>query len=396
MITKVKLRRSFAPLTIAAKLVCDSPNSSAVQYYDVPGEKYIVDRTVVPLRVAPVLSINAIDGSWKEANANKYLANFRWLMDGVALTMDGSDFEMVADETYKFVLLVKKNFSIDESHSIQLEAVLVDPRTAENVPIRTDVFTISTCAKAEDGYTIQTNGSDNVVYNALNDKTLADDFFASHPHRSGSTEGLTDSYLFATEFRLLKGTTMLSSEDFTAKIYSKPATGGAWTEETAGRGLLRSLTPGRAVLDLRLADQTVVSVAALVDGVEVARTTLCTIRRERPSYAVSILNDEEISHDQIRHVDECVVSGDGIVYDAAENVLALRWLTTTAKKVDTFVGEGRKVDFDLIAEAGIGPNEMTGWVAESIESEYKGAYALATDDEGNELTDENGDYLIFV
>ena len=126
--------------------------------------------------------------------------------------------------------------------------------------------------------------------------------------------------MYSTRVKVSKGVTELTpGTNYGLKISSKSSNGGEWKEETVGKGIVSAVDGSNITLDLHLADQTIVGVKVIVAGEEVDSGTLCTIRRVRSAYEIDILNDEQISHDQEYHVDECVVSGGGLVYATAEN-----------------------------------------------------------------------------
>lgn len=386
----IYLRRQFQPLTVGAKLVCASPDSPLTQFFDAGSNAYIPDRSTEgnALRIAPVITASADDGSWNGLLGNAYMGNPTFYMDGTKITIDSTNYALEADSKYRWVLAIKKNFPIGERHTIWMEAEMNDYRTGQNIPVKTDMITLYTGAFAADGYTLEFGGSKNVLYDPLLDTRLAAEYLTA---KGTSTTDPDDGsgYVYKQSVKLKKGKTDVST--YTIKVYS--TTGSTTQELTAGKGLLAAASKNEVTLDLRLADGEAITVSALVGGKEVARAGMCTVTRLRNAYDVQMQNEEDIYPTAVTHRDRAFVSYKAQVLEAAENVIDMCWKTDTTYATETVVGYGASVNYPL-QKTKVGNTYRDGWIEQYIEHEHKPPYALATDESGNSLTDESGNYLI--
>lgn len=386
----IYLRRQFHPLTIGSKLVCMSPDSPLTQFFDPDNNTYIPDRSAEgkALRLVPVISASADDGSWNGLLGNAYMGDPSFYMDGTKITPDNVNYVLEKDSKYRWALLIKKNFPTGEKHSIWMEAEMNDYRTGQNIPVKTDILTLYTGAFASDGYLLEFGGSKNILYDPLSDTKLAAEYLTAKGTATADPDD-GSGYLYKQSVKLKKGNTEVTA--YTVKVYTEA--GGTATELTAGKGLLASAAKDEIALDLRLADGDAVSVAALVGGKEVARATMCTVTRLRNAYEVSMCNEEDIYPTAVTHNDRVSVNYKATVLAAAENVIDMVWKTNTSYATETIVGYGAAVEYTL-QETKVGNTYEDGWIEQYVEHEHRPAYALALDESNNNLTDESGNYLI--
>ena len=89
-----------------------------------------------------------------------------------------------------------------------------------------------------------------------------------------------------------------------------------------------------------------------------------------------------------------MVDCDGNTVDCPECIVKIIWKTDSSTLTDVTHGEGGEIVFQLSA-TGIGETYLDDWLDVYCEGDQKPCHSVATDESGDELTDENGDTLIF-
>ena len=111
------------------------------------------------------------------------------------------------------------------------------------------------------------------------------------------------------------------------------------------------------------------------------------------AFSTEIQNTADIAAGDTRRAQRAVVSAGGGTAEHAESVLEMTWKTDTKAKAGTVVGYGRAADFAL-AETGL-TEAYDDYMDVYLEMDDRGPMAEAVDEDGNVLTDENGNVLIF-
>lgn len=392
------LKRQFQPLTLCSKLVCITPDSPLTQYYSTEKKVYIPDRgeSGYALKLAPIISATVSDGSWSNEDTYKNLDlnNLSFYLDGTKITIPTVEsnittFELEGNEEYGKVLLIRKNFSTGEKHTIWMEGTLVDTRTNQNIPIKTDMVTLQTSVFSGDEYNMSCGGSSHVPYDPLSDTKLEAEYLTAH---GTSTDDPNDGtgYLLKMPIQLYRGTVALSN--YTIKLFCSE-NDGTESELTIGRGIVPSATIKEVTIDLRLADKSAVSVAAYISNVEVSKIVLCSVIRKREVYRLTTHNLEDLYPNAKYHYDKIVVNYKARALPAAENVIDVTWGVDTTKYTDKIVGYGGHVKYSL-DNIGLGDDYNTGYINQWVEHQHKEAYALSVDESNNYLVDESGNYFI--
>lgn len=111
------------------------------------------------------------------------------------------------------------------------------------------------------------------------------------------------------------------------------------------------------------------------------------------AFSAEIQNTADIAAGDTRRAQRAVVSAGGGTAEHAEAVLEMTWKTDTKAKAGTVVGYGRAADFAL-AETGL-TEAYDDYMDVYLEMDDRGPMAEAVDEDGNVLTDKDGNVLIF-
>lgn len=152
---KKRKRKIFAPLTTSVTVACDSAFSPVTQVYNAEIQEYEPDRTVIATVLRPVVTANAVDGSWNDPYVNKLLADMHWFANGQDIsTLDDwtGKYEISQVGAERGSLIIRRNVAPGERIDLHFEAVLPDPRIGFNIDIVSEVVCLSTTDKSTDSY----------------------------------------------------------------------------------------------------------------------------------------------------------------------------------------------------------------------------------------------------
>ena len=394
------MRRRYAPLVTACTLSCITPESTPTQIYN-EGE-YQPDRegtSGVPCGLCPIVSASAKDGTWPEVRSNKRLSSMQWYANGAKI-------ETLADWTNKYTiltdgdtrgtLLIRRNVGLNERIRLRFEASLLDERTGEIVAVRSEETTLYTSEAAEDAWAVETDFAPNVTYSPLDDNLLLHDYQTSHGIASTLTSAdISDGnqYLRTAAIRVRRGTAAQTS-GYQLKLYRTDT--GTEQQLTAGGGELTALSLTSMTLDLRVVPNGATYLLKVLDtsGKLLVKKTLCTVTRMVRPVTVKPLSSADIYPDAVQMWQKAAVTCRDRDVESPEHVLKMQLVASTAYESDVVVGEGCKVAFAL-GQFTIGNTTQDNYVTTAYEYDYKPVYTMATDADGNQYVDENGNPFIF-
>lgn len=392
-----RIRKDFAPLTIAASVECATPASPCTQVYNVAESVYEPDRNLTPTMLTPVVKADAQDGSWDKHDANPFLADMQWYIDGKKIEevwVQGTDYTIdTSNGSSRGSLIIRRNVPAGIKHSLRFEGKVADIRLGVNVPFDTKNIIINTIEKGEDTYGLTFGKAQNIVYDPSLDKLhlyeykVAQGIIAANSTLENQAKD-GNSYLFDMPIELFLGKKKVT-DGYTITLHRITSTGEE--EVVIGDDELISMSNTSIALDLRLIDSATYMVRAFVSDKEVAKKQF-SVGRVLRKYVIEPMNGADISPTAITRADHVTAMINGAVVDSPESIIRIVWFTETkAKTVEH--NEGASTIYSL-DKTGIGSTYADSWLETYVMTEYKDAYATAIDDNGDILTDENGNELI--
>ena len=394
---KKRIRKDFAPLTVAYSIRCVSAAAPLTQVYNGALNEYEPDREITPTVILPDVTANASDGSWGDPHANRYLADMHWYVNAV-------DIATLPDWNGKYVIeqngdergqiSISKNISPGDAVTLHFEASLPDNRLGVNIPIITDSVVLSTSEKADDGYSVSLTDANLIQYDPVKDRLALYDYKVAHGLIPGVTAVRNTyidkcSFIHEIPFTVYHGKDPISS-GYTAKLY-KVLTPTSLGQMSVG-GEVESLTGNKLVLDLRMIEQVEYVLKIFVGTKEVASTEIGVSRIYQKCHGEPT-NGTAIHPLDTERYDQAMVSCDGNVVECPGSIYRIVWYTDTDAKTGVEHNEGDTTVFQL-SKTGIGDTEADDWCEVYFTTEYKPAYKTATEGQ-NVWTDENGNPYIF-
>ena len=380
-------------------MVCITPNSPVVQVCNTFINQYEPDRTLTPTVLLPQVVANASDGSWPQPHSNTYLANVKWLCDGVDITTIPAwqgKYEIGTTGSTKGSLTVKRNFTPSEQVSLVFKAVLSDPRTGINYPIETDPVVFSCAVKSQDQFSVGIGDSQIIQYDMFKDKLAVYDYKVAHGLLAASAAAKTaatdeNAYIRDIPVSVFRGEQPMTN-GFTLKYY-RVNSDLTLTDLQLTDDEIISFDNAHIVLDLRLVVKADYLVKAIVENREVAQIQF-SVNRIYPAFSIRPTNGIAISPGDIDRTDVAMVDCDGNIVECPEVMLRMVWKTDSSTLTGKVHNEGERAYF-LLASTGIGDNYTNDWLDVYVEADHKVAHCVAIDELGKVLTDETGTDLIF-
>lgn len=398
-ISRQRIRRDYAPLTVSVGVACVSANSPLTQVYNAALPEYEPDRSLTPTVIRPTITANASDGSWGHPASNEFLANMKWYVNGVDISTISAwsgQYEIDTVGSTRGSLTIYRNIAPGTEVILHFEAELVDDRLGVTIPIKTDPLVLSTFDQSEDTYSLSVADSNNVFYNPLRDKLhlyehkVAQGLIqASSQAREAALDG--NEYMCIIPIDFYKGGIKMTS-GYTISLF-RVNSATSFTELSTADDEVDAISISSITLDLRLISKADYLIKAYVDGQEVAQSQI-SVRRAYPRFTCNPTNATSILAHQTQRYDVAQVASEGNIVECPGSVIRMVWKTDSANAKGVLHNEGEKTIFSL-AKTGIGTTANDDWLDVYIEAEHKETYTIATDENGDVYTDENGnDYII--
>lgn len=400
------------PLTTMANLVCTSPSSPVTQVYNSAILQYEPDRTLTPTVIHPDVVANASDGSWKTPQANAYLADIKWLVNGVDISTIAewqNKYEIDLVGATRGDIIIKRNIAPGEYVELSFQANIADERLGVNVPIKTDTIVLSTMDKAEDGYSMDIGDDQIIQYDPFKDELHRYEYKTSHGLLTASSSALTaakanvNSYERVIPINLYRGGDKVLPSDYTVNVYQITGVQNGVAQLTELHNVngdeILSVASDGVTLDLRMIDKRDYLIRCFVGTKAVAEKQF-SVNRIYPKFTIRPTNGTSISPNDTERYDIAMVDCDGNIVDCPESIIKIIWKTDSASIQNVIHGEGRDIVFQL-SNTGIGKTYLDDWLDVYCEGDQKPVHKSATgqiisgDTTYYELTDENGDTLIF-
>ena len=407
---KQRIRIDYAPLNVAASVVCLTPASPATQVFNsgVSQGEYEPDREATPSVFWPQVVAAASDGSWDSQFANSALAQMKWYVNGVLIsehpdfsgqTSDNQPLYSINETTtnYRGSLTIRKNVSPDKQYALRFVGVIADKRLGTNVQITTDEFILSTQDQSEDSYSIGIGDDQIIQYNPFKDRRLLYDYKVAHGLAEDTDTAKAEaedenSYIRKIPVYVHKGENTLNT-GFTIKLY-RVDSASSFTEMTTADPGVVEITAQAVTLDLRVIEKGDYLIKTVIENSnKPAPQIQFSVNRIYQDYNILPSNGAAIMPGDVQRFDKAMVSSEGNVVECPESIIRIVWKTDTAYLTGCEHNEGDRTLFSL-AKTKIGANHDDDWMDIYTESEIKPVYKVATDGE-DVMTDENGNTLIF-
>ena len=395
---KKRIRKEFAPLTVANSIRCITPASPVTQIYNGGNGEYEPDRELSPTIILPEVVANATDGSWPNPYSNALLADMHWFVNGkdIATLADWSgkySIDQVGDT--RGAISISKNISPRDAAELHFEANLADNRLGVNIPIKTDKITLSTTEKENDGYSISIGDSPIIQYDPLKDRLRLYEYKVAHGliAASSSTQNAAKdkcSYLHEVPVTVFNGKTKMTS-GYTLRVY-RVVNQSSLTLLTSGIDEIHTISTTKVIFDVRLIEKASYIIKAFVANKEVAMVEL-GFNRIYQNYSCIPTNGTAIHPSDTERYDRAMVDSDGNIVECPGMIFRIVWFTDTISKTGVKHNEGDETVFQL-EKTGIGSTYSDDWCDVYCECVYKPAHKTAT--EGTTVwTDKNCNRYIF-
>lgn len=395
---KKRLRKEFAPLTVANSIRCTTAASPTTQIYNGANGEYEPDRDLTPTVILPEVVANASDGSWATPHSNKFLADMHWFVNGQDIT-SLTDWvgKYTIDQTgdTRGAITIYKNISPGDAVELHFEANLVDTRLGVNIPVTTDRITLTTSEKSNDGYALSIGDSSIIQYDPIKDRLRLYEYKVAHGLIAPSTAAQSAAkdkcaYLHEIPVTVFNGKDAMTT-GYVLKLY-KVAGASMLAQLTAGAEEIISITPTKIVLDLRLVEKASYVLKAFIGNKEVAMIEI-GISRIYQDYKISPTNGTAIHPSDTERYDRAMVDCDGNIVECPGMIFCIRWFTDTDALTGVAHNEGEETVFQL-DKTGIGSTYADDWCDVYCQSEYKPAHKTAISG-STTWTDNNGNTYIF-
>ena len=397
---KKRKRKIFAPLTTYVTVACDSAFSPVTQVYNAEIQEYEPDRTVIATVLRPVVTANAVDGSWNDPYVNKLLADMHWFANGQDIsTLDDwtGKYEISQVGAERGSLIIRRNVAPGERIDLHFEAVLPDPRIGKNIDIVSEVICLSTTDKSTDSYAASLSEDPSIVYRPLLDKLylyswrVAQGLIAASPAAEAACRD-GNEYERVLNFALFRGNTRLNS-GYTVKLF-RISNILNMTEVTLPDPLVIGMTLTTLTLDLRLMDKDDFALLFYIDNNEVARLQFSVSLGRFPIENPEPVDSCDIAPNDTEIYNRLTAHSDGNVIDDVGAFLNITWKTDSATKTAVQHNDGERTVIQL-ADTGIGSGADDSWLNVYASIKQKPAYRVAVDRNGKVFTDRNGVPYIF-
>lgn len=326
-----------------------------------------------------------------------------WTVDGVAVGTawkEGTDFEL--QDSGK-ELWIYKNIDVESCPKIRVSVVVLDNRTNVSVVQESDDVELVTTAVADPSVTL-TTAPNNMIYDYMADDLVEWEYRNARglAQLMSQSEATNDScYLKQSSLMVTKGSEGRQSsgygmvvKDSSSNVLAKLLADGTLTisDERITALSLESIT-----IDCRtISDEVFTLVALDSEGEEIA-TAQDTIHAKtifRNIDTPEFVNTADYSVGDTKYKETARVTCNGEILEYPEAYLDIDYhVTPTGSTVEQFVGSGNSITVNP-NEVGSGVTADTNGFDMAMEADFHGVYAVATDEDGATLQDEDGETLL--
>lgn len=414
---RVHTRVKFEPLTVSCHLVCLTPSSPCAQTVNTLSDpvEYEPERKLTPTAIFPDVRATDPDNVFQHGAVNKYLSldSLEWLVDGKAIadvwTADTDYTIDTSDSDTRGMLKVSKDFPASTRVTVRFKGVFSDWRTGATYAVESDEMPLSTTDKGADVVSCSVD-KPHIVYDPLYDNLLLYDYKKARGISvTGNRSDYVDGKCYEQEVNVIltSGKESLSAlpSGVTMQIV-KLGTTTALTPNTTANPELLSATFPTIKFDMRLVEKEEYEVQFIKDKAIIARATIgLTTKCTMPSNAQPLRQADLTPSMDVYQNKVLVNIADSVRNETTQPYPELFWLVqwfTQAKVSDN--GTWKYADEKTwqrgeslnapVKDLGIGVTQNDSFFDQFFNIDPHGARQLVTDDSGEVLTDEDGNYLI--
>lgn len=400
---KKRIRRDYAPLTVHAGLVCVTPSSPVTQVYRSREGEYEPDRPISPTVIHPDVVVHANDGSWKNPYVNSQLADMKWKVNGRDIATLGEWqglYSINLEGSTRGDITIRKNLTPGTRVELSFEAVLADVRLGVNIPIKCDPIILGTTDSSGDDYSMSIGDDQIIQYDPFKDRLHLYDYKVSKGLQEASANARVaaideNSYERTIPVTVFKGKDAMPTSAYSVKLYQIMGvqSGNIQLAELTTDDEVVAIANDAITIDLRLVEKRDYLIRAFV-GADMIAEKQFSVNRVYPKFTVRPTNGTSISPSDKERYDVAMVDCEGNKVECPESLIKIVWKTDSATLTGVEHGEGGEIVF-LLSETGIGDDYTNDWLDVYCEGTQKEVHSIATDENNDDLTDENGDTLIF-
>lgn len=405
-------RLVFTPLTWGCQLEVLTPDSPAMQLYSTVAATYTPDREVSPCAIRPTLTLVDQDGVYESGVRNDMLAKSKhqWQVDGEDIGdvwTEGTDYDVATSDNnylntynsdYNGTLYVYRNFSVGNAVQLRYTGMFNDGRTGYNQAVMSDTLALTSTDSGVEEMGLLLSATE-IVYNPLNDKHLLYDYLTGIGVDADSDYEDGAQYDRSVTIQMTLGGEPLDElADGCALSIIDHATGEELDDEAFEWDGSQTLS-----MDLRMVEDTSLEVQLLYGG-QVMATQKLDVYYEMPaadSMTMSNLADIPVALEDWSNSAVIVAGKQKVEYP--ECYYDITWHVTPrvqsgssyAYGTQSVLGHGESVSCAVYEDLGLQKTASElSWCLVTYTAAQRAVCAVLADDDGDSLTDEDGNMLI--
>lgn len=408
-------RVKFSPLTVSCQLVCLTPQSPAAQTVNtlISPPQYEPNRALSPTAIFPDVRAVDPDNIFPHGPANKYLSldvgGIAWYVNeqpiadvwepDVDFTIDQSDSDT------RGTLIVKKNLPASDKAVLHFTGQFLDWRTGIAYQVESDDLALTCTDKGADAVQCYVD-KPLIVYDPLFDNLLLYEYKAARGLTgSGSRDDAKDGKSYEQDVNVIltigtKEVESLSDTGYKMRV-ARLGTEIPLTPNSESAPELTFAAYPRISFDMRLVAKGEYEVQFVKDKKVVARSPIGLRTQVTMPTDGQGLRGADIAASQHTYANTAIINVRDRLVEYPELYYLIRWFTQAqyndngvwkyAKEKEWQHGTDMLVE---VADLGIGTTKNDSFFDYWFTVDAHPTATLCTDEQGNVLTDEEGNFLI--
>lgn len=410
-------RVKFSPLTVSCQLVCVTPQSPAAQTVNtlITPPQYEPDRVASPTAIFPDVRAVDPDNIFPHGPANKYLSleEIKWYVNEKPIAdvwgKEGDDYDYVIDRSdtdTRGTLLVKKNLPASDKAVLHFKGTFLDWRTGIAYQVESDDLALTCTDKGADAVQCYVD-KPSIVYDPLFDNLLLYEYKAARGLTvSGSRDDYKDGKCYEQDVNVIltigtQEVKTLSDTGYKMRV-ARLGTEIPLTPNSEASPELTFAAYPRISFDMRLVAKGEYEVQFFKDDNKVVARSPIGIRTQvtMPTDGQG-LRGADIAASQKTYANTAIINVRDRLVEYPELYYLIRWFTQAqyndngvwkyAKEKEWQHGTDMLVE---VADLGIGKTKNDSFFDYWFTVDAHPTATLCTDEAGNVLTDEGGNFLI--
>ena len=413
-------RVKFSPLTVSCQLVCLTPQSPAAQTVNtlLPTPEYEPDRAASPTAIFPDVRASDPDNIFPHGPANKYLSldvgGIEWFVNEKPIAEVWTE-ETNADTNADYIidrsdsdtrgtLLVKKNLPANDKAVLHFKATFLDWRTGIAYTVESDDLALTCTDKGADAVQCYVD-KPSIVYDPLFDNLLLYEYKAARGLTViGSRDDYKDGKCYEQDVNVIltigtQGVDALPT-GYKMRVVHLGTDVPLTPKSEASPELTYAAYP-RISFDMRLVAKGEYEVQFVKDNKVVARSPIGIRTQVTMPTDGQGLRGADIAASQKTYANTAIINVRDRLVEYPELYYLIRWFTQAqyndngvwkyAAEKEWQHGTDMLVE---VADLGIGTTKNDSFFDHWFTLDAHATATLCTDEAGNVLTDEGGNFLI--